>query len=580
MPLKTNILIMLLLIFCVKSGFPATNELLVKYNGAISSKTQSCSKANQPLSVEPLFVHTPNQSQNYTRNNKRILSSNESDVSHIYKLTFAEDVDLDTVAKIYRAFPEVDFAEPNQTFEIQSDIESYIPNDTGYGKQWALNKIGAEQAWPLSRDNKRVVVAVLDTGVDYQHEDLVNNIWRNLGETAGNNKDDDGNGFVDDDKGWDFVDVSNQNNVASNEDGQIPDNDPRDLQGHGTHLAGIIAAKSNNQLGISGLAYKCQVMPVRVGYLTANGNGSIELDDAALGIKYAVDNGAAVINLSFGGNASQTLDLMLRYAADHDVVVVAAAGNQGSSTIIYPASQKNVIAVGATDSADQKASWSNTGTQLGLTAPGVQIYSALPNNKYGYKSGTSMSTAFVAASAALLLAEIPTLSVAEVMSILTESSEDLGVTGFDQNYGFGRIDVFNALSQICPQIENGSSEQNADQVQNDDGPESAAQTVAISSKLLSEVLFAPNPFRPNQSKAYIGYNLNGPATVELYIHALNGELIYSAKQEDLIAGDNKIEWAGVDNFGDAVPSGAYLGYLLVNSGNETAKALVKIAIQK
>ena len=575
------ILITLFILLLARDGFSATNELLVKFNNNSQSKIQAQALAIQPVAIEPLFIQAIVQNKSGRPVGRTLITSASTESTQIFKLTFSEDVDIEEAAKTYKALPEVDFAEPNQTFEIQSDIESYVPNDTGYENQWALNKIEAQKAWAISQGSNQVVIAVLDTGIDYKHEDLANNIWQNTQEIPNNGQDDDGNGFIDDVKGWDFVDVAVSSKVATNEDGQTEDNEPDDKQGHGTHLAGIIAAQTNNQLGISGLAGQCQVMAVRVGYLTSSGSGAIELDDAARGIKYAVDNGARVLNLSFGGYVSQTLDLMLQYAADNGVVVVAAAGNEGKANIIYPASRIDTIAVGATDGADLKASWSNTGSQLVLTAPGSQIYSTLPGNQYGYKSGTSMATAFVAASAALLLSKMPTLSVAEVRNILTETSEDLGASGFDTSYGYGRINVFKALTKISPQVQvqnpEQTQEQTPEQTQNN-GQANASQPIEISAKLISDILFAPNPFRPKQSTAYVCYTLSQPASVKLYIHALNGDLIYSTNQEELTNGDKQIEWSGVDNFGETVASGAYFGYLLVNGNGQSEKKLVKIAL--
>ena len=282
---------------------------------------------------------------------------------------------------------------------------------------WGADAINAPEVWAQNITGKGIVVAVVDTGVDYYHPDLDSNIWQNPGEIAGNGIDDDRNGFIDDIRGWDFV---------------YNDNNPMDLDvyGHGTHIAGSIAAERND-FGITGVAYNAKIMPVRV--LDSFGEG--ELNDVAAGIRYAADNGANVINLSIGNEfyPSNLVNAAIEYANNKGSVVVIAAGNSGSSQPDYPArnADRSGIAVG---SIDINGRMSDTLNRAGSTpldyvvAPGVDIYSTTPYDTYDILTGTSMATPHVAGVAALVLSTNPTLTPAQVEYILTATANRNGVT--------------------------------------------------------------------------------------------------------------------------------------------------------
>ncbi|MBD2666647.1 peptidase S8 and S53 subtilisin kexin sedolisin [Richelia sinica FACHB-800] len=276
------------------------------------------------------------------------------------------------------------------------------------GNNWGADMVKAPTAWANGYTGKGIIVAVLDTGVDYNHEDLNNNIWTNTKEVAGNGIDDDGNGYVDDTNGWNFNDGNN--NVLDN-------------NGHGTHVSGTIAAE-NNSSGITGIAYDSQIMAVKV--LDENGSGSY--NSITKGIYYAVDNGAKVINLSLGGNSgNKNLQTALEYASSKGVIVVMAAGNNGSSQPAYPAqyANKTGIAVGAVDQNNNLADFSNRSGSTDMayvTAPGVDIYSTLPNNQYAYYSGTSMASPHVAGVVALMLSANPNLTESQVRTIVMDTS--------------------------------------------------------------------------------------------------------------------------------------------------------------
>lgn len=280
------------------------------------------------------------------------------------------------------------------------------------GNLWNLDRINAPEVWAQGFRGQGVVVAVVDTGVDYTHPDLAGNIWTNADEIAGNGIDDDGNGYVDDWRGWDFSDG---------------DNDPFDLDGHGTHVAGTIAAE-NDGLGMTGVAHDAVIMPVRV--LDDQGYGYTV--DIAAGIRYAVDNGADIINLSLGGGYSNAIATAIQYAAQNNVFVAIASGNGYQSQPGFPANLASQwgIAVGAVNSSNQLASFSNDAGPTPLdyvVAPGVNIYSTTPNNSYAFYSGTSMATPHVAGVAALMLSANPSLSAAQIGDILTATANPVGI---------------------------------------------------------------------------------------------------------------------------------------------------------
>ena len=251
-----------------------------------------------------------------------------------------------------------------------------------------------------------MVVAIVDTGIDLGHVDVEANIWTNVGEIAGNGIDDDHNGYVDDIHGWDFANR---------------DNNPQDQNNHGTHVAEIVAAESNG-FGATGVAFNATVMPVQV--LGTNGSGASY--NVAAGIRYAVDNGADVVNLSLGGGGvSRSISSALTYAQQHDVLAVAASGNSVTSIPDYPAryseSLTNVISVGAHNQSNRIAGFSN---DVGFTntvqvdAPGVSVYSTVVGNRYSWFSGTSMAAPQVAGLAALTISANPNLSASQVRSLI------------------------------------------------------------------------------------------------------------------------------------------------------------------
>lgn len=302
------------------------------------------------------------------------------DIRHlgIHRMRLPKDVKVEEAVRNYRSDPNVEYAEPNYIVKT-----SAIPNDPGYSLQWGLNNTGqtggtsgadihAQAAWDVTKGSNNIIIAVVDTGVAYDHPDLSGNMWVNTAELNGlPGVDDDHNGFIDDIYGWDFI----------NNDGY-----PVDYDQHGTHVAGIIAAKGNNGIGVSGVMWSARIMPLR--FLGVTGSGDVA--KAAEAIEYAADNGARIINASWGGNDySITLYNAIEYARQKNVLVVAAAGNETMNNDIdafYPASFNlaNIISVAASDRNDSLAYFSNYGAvSVHLAAPGVTIYSSVPTFAYG-----------------------------------------------------------------------------------------------------------------------------------------------------------------------------------------------------
>ena len=245
-----------------------------------------------------------------------------------------------------------------------------VPNDTKYSQQWAHQNTQAESGWDITTGSSDVIIAIIDSGVDYNHEDLKDNIW----------KDADGN------PGKDFVDIETSKytekgyKIISGEDYSGVDYDPSDYFGHGTHVAGIAAAKGNNSLGVAGVCYDCKIMPIRAGFAIVdqdnNIGNSMEVDDIVNAVNYAIDNAADIINMSYGGIYSQTEEEVLNKAYNNGLILIASAGNENSEDTdklesqSYPAALDNVIAVAATVKDDTRASYSNYGDWVDVSAPG------------------------------------------------------------------------------------------------------------------------------------------------------------------------------------------------------------------
>ena len=321
-------------------------------------------------------------------------------------------MNMNSTIQTLRNNPLVTNASPNTLYRRQFTI-----NDPRASEQTGLAIIGAGKAWDLSVGSPNVTIAVIDSGVDLQHPDLQPNL------------------------------VPGYNAIK-------PGQPPQDDNGHGTHAAGIAAAAGDNGKGVTGACPHCKLMPVKA--LDAQGSGTGF--DVAMGLVWAVDNGAQIVNMSLGGEVSdETLERAVKYALSRNVVVVVAAGNESTDTPMYPAAIPGVISVGSVDMQRQLSSFSNFGSWVSVVAPGSQILSTMPvsssymtenegfQSEYDLMDGTSMASPMVAGIVGLIKSRHPNLTPAQVKQRLEGTAIDLGEPGFDSSYANGMVDAFRAV---------------------------------------------------------------------------------------------------------------------------------------
>jgi subtilisin family serine protease len=368
--------------------------------------------------IEPVFP-------NARRSLAATATDDEIDLSRIYRLHLAPDADVLRVVRELNANPAVAYAEPDYLAHVVA-----TPNDPLYGGQWGLPQINAPAAWDVVTGATDVVIAVVDAGMDTSHPDLAGQLWTNPGEIAGNSVDDDNNGCVDDVHGWNIVD----------DDGNLSDN-----TGHGTQVAGVIAAATDNGQGVAGVCWNCRLMVVKV---TQSG-GIANYSDIAAGVAYAAQKGAEVVNLSLGGYSDSATLRAAVAAASQTAVVVGGAGNDDRSDAFYPAAYDDyVLAVAGTTSGDTKVGTSNYGTWVDVSAPGEAITTTFDGGVYGSTSGTSMAAPFAAGLAGLLRSQHPAWSANMARAQIVQTAD--GIDGLNPGYagklGSGRIDADQAVS--------------------------------------------------------------------------------------------------------------------------------------
>jgi len=429
------------------SGTPGedyvANEIIVKFRPGIDTISQN--DLNSALGTETIYT---------------------SPFAGFKLLHIPEGKTVAETVALYSGQSIVEYAEPNYIDRI-----TWSPNDTAYSFQWHFTQINLEAAWDLDTTTPKyggdssIVVAVVDSGVAYetyggyvQAPDLANtNFWTNSGETASNEVDDDGNGYVDDINGWDFVNS---------------DAHPNDDNNHGTHVTGTIAQSTNNSAGVAGIAFNTTIMPIK----TLNSAGSGTHANMADGYHYAADNGAHIINYSAGGSHSTTKENAVAYARNAGVVVIAAMGNDGNDTPQYPAGYNDyVIAVGSTRYDQARPSYGSYGSHMDIAAPGgdtsvdqnsdgysdgvlQQTFASgnVTNFNYYFWQGTSMATPHVAGVAALILAKNPNWNPAQVRHALQSTATDIGTSGNDTAYGWGLLNAQAAVAGFNEHTINGS----------------------------------------------------------------------------------------------------------------------------
>ncbi len=425
---RKPVVVLLLVAFVVSLMLPgvtsATPNLNSLKTSGIAQKLArdeaNTNSANQKKFVEgEIILRLKGSSKakaQFLKDQQLTLVKQDGKVNYLLAKT-AKSTDINKLAAKLRKNHIVELAQPNYVYQTFGR-----PNDPLYYRQWQLNKTNAEQAWNVTKGKPAVTIAVLDTGVDVNHPDLKNNI------------------------------VPGTNTVN-------PLKSVRDDDGHGTHVAGIIAATANNGLGVSGVASNCKIMPVKV--FDYWGGSDVSVAD---GLIWAADHGAKVVNMSFGsGYKSSLLGEAIEYAKKKGVVMVAAAGNWASEEISYPAALSDVIAVSATDENDKLASFSSYGPEIDICAPGDKVFSTFwdshKGSSYCDMSGTSMASPMVAGLAGLLLSNNPKLNDESVRQIIESSAKDLGDKGWDPKYGHGRIDIYKALTTSFAKIDANNNSQ-------------------------------------------------------------------------------------------------------------------------
>ncbi|MDP8218929.1 MAG: S8 family serine peptidase [Candidatus Theseobacter exili] len=388
------------------TGLYAPDRILVKFKGNITAEQAS--------------------DKGYTINATFMRKFDKSGIC-VYKLDANEEIAIKL--QELKSDPDIEFAEPD--YLVSACI---VPDDTYYPDQWGMPKVAAPETWDYTTNGSGVIIACIDSGINYNHPDLAGNLWVNSNEIPNNGIDDDLNGYVDDYWGWDF------------ENG---DKDPIDDYGHGTMVAGVMAAVGNNTIGVAGVCWSARIMTIK--FLDSNGDGY--LSDAVPAIEYAVQMGAKIINNSWGGpDYSASLSLAIQLARDKGVRVVAAAGNDSlnmdpTPNREYPACYgiDNIISVMATDQNDFMPYWTNYGyTTADLAAPGQSIKSTAMDGDYMTKDGTSFSAPFVSGTAALIWTTTPSLTYAQVKNYIM-NTVDIPPSLNTKCVTGGRLNIRNAL---------------------------------------------------------------------------------------------------------------------------------------
>lgn len=399
-------------------------------------------------------------------------------LENTYSVRYESNVDVYDVCKELVALPDVEYAEPMYLMQLHQDttVRRFTPNDPLFNRQYEWQRIDAEKAWGVTTGSAQVVIGIIDSGVDYEHEDLASKIWTNTGESGmdanGRDKrtngiDDDNNGRIDDWRGWDFANTLN----AQEANGGVyrDDNDPKlrrtlgrnlgvtdGTSNHGTHVAGAAAAATNNGRGVAGACPECLILPIKIMSEDSLLNGLLRSTEA---MRYAADMKASVVNMSFGSrgvapfsNFSAFTQGVINQGTAAGTLYVASAGNDGSlqDDFNYPASYDNVFSVGNSNVNDVPVASSNFGIKTGVFAPGNQTTSTFGDNQYQFLNGTSMSSPIVAGIAGLLRSQRPTWTPIQIMHQIRSTSDNaisqsLGLSERNPFY-YGRLNAFRAVT--------------------------------------------------------------------------------------------------------------------------------------
>ncbi len=377
----------------------------------------------------------------YETNSVSPLSSNSVGIERILEIYFDEDIDPYEVCKELVQSPDVEYAVPIYVRKLFD----FTPNDPRISSQWYLNNIQLPKAWDVTKGDKSVVIAIVDSGVDWQHQDLNGNIWTNPKEIPNNNIDDDGNGKVDDVRGWDFV--GNPTTQELYNGIYREDNDPTNIQGfHGTHVAGLASAVTNNGVGIASPGFSCSILPIKC----SPDQGGMGIFRGYEAIVYAAKMGAKVINCSWGGPGYSPAEQdVINFAINSGSLVVVASGNDGAFIDYggqYPAGYDNVLCVGASNSSNRVTNFSNWGIKVTVYSPGQSIHSTMPNNSYQNQDGTSMACPIVSGVAGLVASVHKEWSPKQILHQIRSTSDNVLVSDPNQRpFYYGRINAYKAV---------------------------------------------------------------------------------------------------------------------------------------
>ncbi len=400
-------------------------ELIVRLQPEVSDEQlERLSRRLGAVSVFPVFPATTSGGQHPR-------------LRRIYLIRFPTEWQLEPLRRRYERHPAIEAVEMNR---LNRPLAKTPPNDPNYAEQWNLTVLNMLQAWSIEQGTPEVTVAVVDSGIATRHPEFRSQLWENTDEIPRNGIDDDGNGYIDDRNGWDFSDAPT---LPGSGDWTVRDNDPEDETGHGTHVSGIIAAKADNGVGVAGIAPNCRLMPLRAGF-KFGGGAYLQNDDLAAAIVYAADNGARVINMSWGDTVRAfIIEDAVEYAYARGCILVSAAGNSSAAGSYYPAALRHVISVAGLGQEKQLYDASNFGATINIAAPGEEILSTALNGEYQKRSGTSMAAPHVSGVAALVLSANPHATNIEIQESLSATAKPLFIT---ELVGAGSLDAYAALS--------------------------------------------------------------------------------------------------------------------------------------
>ncbi|MGH7491237.1 MAG: S8 family serine peptidase [bacterium] len=418
-------------------------RLIVKFNSeikntAIDARARALLQEYHATSLHPLLTHA---------RDRVTAAQDHIGLSRIMILNVPPQTDVEALAAQVQKNPIVEYAEPDYLIPLDG-----FPNDSLFSRQQYLPQIKAPAAWDIARGDSSVVIAIIDSGTDWQHPDLAANIWKNEDEII-DGIDNDDNGFIDDVRGWDFVDQPL--NPFPGEDAATPDNDPMDFAGHGTGVAGVAAAATNNGRGIAALSWNVKIMPLRVGWLRIDGLSLVDVAWTAAAFVYAADNGAHLVNLSAA--STRIVADAAAYAFQKGVVVTSAAGNAGNQEASGLNLAPFAITVAAIDDQDRFASYTSYGDWVKVCAPGGDMKRQRPgilttflNHGYEELQGTSFAAPLAASLAALVKSQHPDWSPAQITFQLVETADN--VDAFNPDFvqgklGRGRINAERALTE-------------------------------------------------------------------------------------------------------------------------------------